>query len=133
MKTRMTLLTQMAFAAALSAFTLGGCVMDDALNDDGLHAAPHSSQTYTLQAARSGQSKCGLWPDDLTETSQNTRYANHGCAVQHNIAAMIADPSTINRPHPADAPMGAPAATAVRNAYTTTSSSSGGFASLFGP
>jgi len=41
---------------------------------------------------------CGEWDENLANTAQNTRYSNHGCAVQSNIAAMIADPNDIVRP-----------------------------------
>jgi pilus assembly protein CpaD len=37
---------------------------------------------------------CGEWPEDLTETSSNEDYSSHGCAVQANIAAMVANPET---------------------------------------
>jgi type IV pilus biogenesis protein CpaD/CtpE len=35
--------------------------------------------------------KCGRWTD-VTDTEQNLHSPNHGCAVQHNIAAMISKP-----------------------------------------
>ena len=38
---------------------------------------------------------CGNWDRDITDSSQNTDGPNHGCAVQANIAAMIADPETL--------------------------------------
>jgi pilus assembly protein CpaD len=38
---------------------------------------------------------CGVWDQDLTETSLNEPYTNHGCAVRANMAAMIADPEDI--------------------------------------
>ena len=37
---------------------------------------------------------CGDWSTDLADTSDNTSYPNLGCAVQSNIAAMVADPNT---------------------------------------
>jgi pilus assembly protein CpaD len=46
-----------------------------------------------------GQSlNCGKWPDDATDTEENMLTANHGCAVQANIAAMVADPETLTVP-----------------------------------
>ena len=39
--------------------------------------------------------KCGAWPEDGTDTAENQLTTNHGCAVQANIAAEIADPSTL--------------------------------------
>ena len=38
---------------------------------------------------------CGDWSTDMAETSDNTSYPNLGCAVQSNIAAMVADPNTL--------------------------------------
>ena len=39
--------------------------------------------------------KCGDWSTDLSDTSENTAYPNLGCAVQTNLAAMVADPDTL--------------------------------------
>jgi pilus assembly protein CpaD len=50
---------------------------------------------------------CGEWPDDLGDTATNQHFASHGCAVQANIAAMVADPSTLIIPTPVD-PVRAP-------------------------
>ena len=41
---------------------------------------------------------CGQWPEDLTDTQENMLTANHGCAVQANIAAMVANPETLSVP-----------------------------------
>lgn len=46
---------------------------------------------------------CGNWPEDLAlSTAQNTSYENLGCAVQTNIAAMVDNPDTLNKPVPTD-------------------------------
>ncbi len=42
---------------------------------------------------------CGQWTSDLTESSANEGAPNHGCAVQANIAAMLADPETLVVPN----------------------------------
>jgi hypothetical protein len=112
---------------------LSGCVADDVMNDDGIHYAAHASDNYPLQAMRGHAAKCGNWPEDLTATSQNLRYSNQGCAVQANIAAELANPSTINTPMATDLPMGAPAAAAVRNMNSKAGSGGSLFGSLFGP
>jgi pilus assembly protein CpaD len=36
--------------------------------------------------------KCGDWSQDLSSTGKNDTAPNFGCAVQQNIAAMVADP-----------------------------------------
>ncbi len=46
--------------------------------------------------------KCGQWSDDVTETENNMLTPNHGCAVQANIAAMVADPETLSVPAATD-------------------------------
>ncbi len=109
---------------ALALFSLSGCIADDAMNDDGIRNPAESSMAYPLQAMRGKGHECGNWPQDLTETAQNTAYVNHGCAVQANIAAEIADPSTLYRPRATDLPMGANAAAAVRNMNTAAAASS---------
>jgi len=119
-------LPQTAFVAilALATLALSGCIADDAMNDDSIRNPYQSPVAYPLQAMRGKGDKCGNWPEDLTETSQNTPYFNNGCAIQANIASEIANPSTIYRPHATDLPMGANAATAVRNMNTATAASS---------
>ena len=47
---------------------------------------------------------CGRNWDDLTETFDNTVYANFGCAVTANMAAQIANPSDIVHPRTEDGP-----------------------------
>jgi pilus assembly protein CpaD len=39
--------------------------------------------------------ECGDWSQSITETGYNEAYANFGCAQQHNIAALVADPQDI--------------------------------------
>ena len=43
---------------------------------------------------------CGDWSKDLAGTAGNVTAPNFGCAVQHNIAAMIADPHDLVQPQP---------------------------------
>jgi len=52
---------------------------------------------------------CGLWPEDLGPTMNNSAYVNnrphwnHGCSVQRNLAAQVADPQDLVQPR-AEAP-----------------------------
>ena len=52
--------------------------------------------SYTAMRAQTG--KCGRWPADLLETSENKHYANFGCSYQNNIAAQIANPADLLGP-----------------------------------
>jgi len=45
---------------------------------------------------------CGDWSVNLSETSANKRSPNLGCATQHNLAAMVADPRDLVSPKPLD-------------------------------
>lgn len=49
--------------------------------------------------------ECGNWDEDLAITFSNSGYANFGCAVQNNAAAMVANPNDLVMPRtqtPAD-------------------------------
>jgi pilus assembly protein CpaD len=47
--------------------------------------------------------KCGDWSENLAYTADNQTPRNFGCAVQQNIAAMVADPRDLLGPRPMDA------------------------------
>lgn len=47
---------------------------------------------------RAQTDKCGRWPEDLLQTSDNKHYANFGCASQNNLAAQIANPADLLGP-----------------------------------
>ncbi|TIS57940.1 CpaD family pilus assembly protein [Mesorhizobium sp.] len=42
--------------------------------------------------------KCGRWPEDLLETSENKHYADFGCSYQNNLAAQMANPADLIGP-----------------------------------
>jgi pilus assembly protein CpaD len=42
--------------------------------------------------------ECGDWSDNIASNQANTPYRNYGCAVQNNIAAMVANPEDFERP-----------------------------------
>jgi pilus assembly protein CpaD len=70
---------------------------------------------------------CGNWERDLADSSSNEGGSNHGCAVQANIAAMVANPETLvvpatTTPIPAAGRM--TALTALTTGSTSSSSSS---------
>lgn len=45
---------------------------------------------------------CGDWSDDTAKTYDNRTSRNFGCAVQHNIAAQVADPRDLIEMRPTD-------------------------------
>jgi pilus assembly protein CpaD len=49
-------------------------------------------------AVRAQTDKCGRWPDDLLETSENKHYADFGCSYQNNLAAQMANPADLLGP-----------------------------------
>jgi type IV pilus biogenesis protein CpaD/CtpE len=55
-----------------------------------------NSHPITLQNGKAHVAKCGIW-QDVTDSSQNLQSPNHGCAIQHNTAAMLAKPSDLKR------------------------------------
>ncbi|MBN9241341.1 MAG: CpaD family pilus assembly protein [Mesorhizobium sp.] len=42
--------------------------------------------------------RCGRWPQDLMDTSENKHYADFGCSYQNNLAAQIANPADLIGP-----------------------------------
>lgn len=52
----------------------------------------------SFAAMRAQTDKCGRWPDDLLQTSENKHYANFGCSYQNNVAAQIANPADLLGP-----------------------------------
>lgn len=49
-------------------------------------------------AVRAQTDKCGRWPEDLVQTSDNRHYADFGCSYQNNLAAQMANPSDLLGP-----------------------------------
>jgi pilus assembly protein CpaD len=52
--------------------------------------------TYISYSAKTDT--CGDWSEDLAFTAENQTPKNFGCSVQHNIAAMVADPRDLVTP-----------------------------------
>ena len=42
--------------------------------------------------------RCGRWPEDLMDTSENKHYADFGCSYQNNLAAQVANPADLIGP-----------------------------------
>jgi pilus assembly protein CpaD len=58
---------------------------------------------------------CGDWSEDLAFTAENQTSKNFGCSVQHNIAAMVADPRDLVHPRTFETADGNRAATVISN------------------
>ena len=58
---------------------------------------------------------CGDWSDNLAMTYDNRPAKNFGCAVQHNIAAQVADPRDLVEMRPTDPSDAARRATVIDN------------------
>jgi pilus assembly protein CpaD len=52
----------------------------------------------SFSAMRAQTDKCGRWPEDILQTSENKHYANFGCSYQNNVAAQIANPGDLLGP-----------------------------------
>ncbi|MFC3327493.1 CpaD family pilus assembly protein [Mesorhizobium cantuariense] len=49
-------------------------------------------------SVRAQTDKCGRWPEDLVDTSENKHYADFGCSYQNNLAAQMANPNDLLGP-----------------------------------
>ena len=78
--------------------------------------------------------ECGDWSDDVASTGSNEPYADFGCSIQNNIAAMVVDPQDFEVPKPmtpalasmrtgAEAAAAASASAATATTPTTTAAS----------
>jgi len=83
------------------AVIIAGC-KSDALDTDDYYTPTAFYERHPIIVTRSGAhvNDCRSWPQDMTQTAQNTPYANLGCSTQNNIAAMVADPRDLIRPRP---------------------------------
>ncbi|MFZ2102861.1 MAG: CpaD family pilus assembly lipoprotein [Oricola sp.] len=64
-------------------------------------AAQHGSSAavrLSYNAVTAGTDKCGNWPADMTETTENRHYYDYGCSSQANLAAIIANPVDLMGP-----------------------------------
>ena len=66
--------------------------------DDVPNAADEVKVTYIGYQART--EPCGDWSSNLGYTSTNEPSPNFGCATQHNLAVMVADPRDLATPKP---------------------------------
>jgi pilus assembly protein CpaD len=83
---------------------LGDRINELGISRDRILVATSSSAqvevNYISYQARSGA--CGDWSEDLFYTAENRTAQNLGCANQHNLAAMVADPRDLLGPRAMD-------------------------------
>jgi pilus assembly protein CpaD len=58
--------------------------------------SPPIRVSYT--ATKAYTNRCGRWPDDMLESTDNKHYENFGCAYQNNLAAQVANPTDLLGP-----------------------------------
>ena len=63
-------------------------------------AVPEASAPVRVAfvAVKAQTDKCGRWPEDLLQTSENKHYADFGCSYQNNLAAQMANPNDLLGP-----------------------------------
>jgi len=97
----------------------------------GTYPAPASAPVHIAYLKSVAHTQpCDDWSVDATSTSKNLQMPNHGCAVQSNIAAMLANPNDIDTPRPVSANPAANGTAAIKK--ISNGSSSSGIASIFG-
>nr|WP_237684053.1 CpaD family pilus assembly protein [Pseudaminobacter soli] len=58
-----------------------------------------SAPVRVMYSAMKAQTdRCGRWPADIAETTDNKQYFNFGCSYQNNLAAQVADPADLLGP-----------------------------------
>jgi hypothetical protein len=78
------------------AMPLAGCVTDNMFADESSRPYGGSKMhPIKVENGRASVENCGEWPSNVADTETNEMHANHGCAVQSNIAAMAAYPSDL--------------------------------------
>ena len=77
----------------------------------GSHRGSGAMVTLSFLRKVAVTTECGDWSENLAGNQYNEPYPNQGCALQQNIAAMVANPEDFETPHPM-----APATAASRSA-----------------
>jgi Pilus biogenesis CpaD protein (pilus_cpaD) len=91
-------LNPLATLMLLCALPLAGCVGDQLIADEPITPYGGSkAHPIKLVNGEAVVEDCGAWPENLADTTSNEMNANHGCAVQANIAAMAAYPQDLVR------------------------------------
>ncbi len=77
---------------------LAGCALDDFANEDKFEPYGGSKQ-HPIQVVngKAVVNDCGDWSENVADSRENQMAANHGCAVQSNLAALAANPNDLVR------------------------------------
>ena len=92
--------------AAPAVSFLGRRINDMGVSKDRIMVASHDTMNGDMRVELNYISyaavtdPCGDWSRDLSYTASNKTPPNFGCAIQHNIAAMVADPRDLLGPRP---------------------------------
>ncbi len=98
----------------------------------GTYSGPASAPVHVSYVSTYAKTKpCGQVIQDATETENNTHMSSHGCAVQSNIAAMVADPETLVVPSAVDPIRANTRVNAIRGLERDTSRDSAPWWSIF--
>jgi pilus assembly protein CpaD len=96
----------------------------------GTYPAPASAPVQLAYVKSYAHTKpCGDWSSSVSDTGKNQNMPNHGCAVQSNIAAMLADPEDVISPDVATDTHSAVGSAAIRRQQSGQAQT--GFGSLF--
>lgn len=101
----------------------------------GSYGGSGSMVTLTFHRKVAVTKECGDWSENLTGNQFNEEYPNFGCSIQHNTAAMVANPEDFERPRAMTPVLGGTRSVAMKKFYageveasssssTTTSTSS---------
>lgn len=96
------------------ASALAGCVTNNMYTSDITPYGGSRMHPIKVVNGKAYVENCGQWPENLADTSSNEMNANQGCAVQSNIAAMVADPSDLTGKHKLPPPLGDVQFTAIK-------------------
>lgn len=86
----------LSIALLLLALPLAGCASDNMFADESI--MPYGGSKMHPIKVVNGKAvveECGDWSENRADTESNEIAANHGCAVQSNIAAMAAYPNDL--------------------------------------
>jgi len=99
----MSFRTSARLALLGAVIALGGCKSVASMHDPYPHDYRMRHPIVVGPQGAYVATQCGQWPDDLgvapgNGNALNRPNWNHGCATQHNLAAIVADPNDLLRP-----------------------------------